>query len=333
MIGTLLRAAPFAAFLLFVVLAPGRIGDGTMHFFTEIFIVLTLATMWNLLAGYAGLMSLGHQAFFGIGGYVAFLFTNATGLHPFWGLPLSALVAAFGAALIAPLLFRLRDAYFAIGSWVLAEIVAIAVQKTDALGGITGISLATIGQLDFLAFEGHIFMLAAAAALIAFLGSYLLLRSRLGLALMSVRDNEQAAAAIGVDVWRNRFIAFVISAGGCGLAGGIFLLNGLAVQPGNAFSGEWTVVMTFVVVVGGIGTLEGPLLGTLIYFALRQVLTVVFPLTGTWYLVAMGLVAILTMLFAPEGLWPLLSRRLGISWLRVQRRFPSTSQPRVERQQ
>jgi len=319
---TALRLIPAAVFLAFVALAPHFFGDGTLHFFTEMFVVLVLASMWNLLAGYAGLMSLGHQAFFGIGGYAVYLLSNATGLHPFLALPAAIAAAALAAALIAPLLFRLRDAYFAIGSWVLAEIVAIAVQKTDALGGITGLSLAAIGEIEFAAFEANIFFFAALSALLAVGGSLLALKSRLGLALMSVRDNEAAAAAIGVDVWRNRFAAFVISAAGCGLAGGISLLNGLAVQPGNAFSPEWTVVMTFVVIVGGIGTLEGPILGTLIYFGLRELLTVALPLTGTWYLVAMGAVAILTMLFAPQGLWPLMRDRLGIDWLSLKRRYP-----------
>jgi branched-chain amino acid transport system permease protein len=323
MTSTVLRLIPAAAFVLFVAMAPSTLGDGTLHFFTEMFIVLILASMWNLLAGYAGLMSLGHQAFFGIGGYAVYLFSNGTGLHPFIGLPVAVIAATLAAMIVAPLLFRLRDAYLAIGSWVLAEIAAIAVQKTEWLGGITGLSLATIGEIDFEAFEANCFRFAALAVFISVCGGYLILRSRLGLALMSVRDNETAAAAIGVDVWKNRFAAFLVSAAGCGLAGGISLLNGLAVQPGNAFSPEWTVIMTFVVIVGGIGTLEGPIVGTIVYFALRELLTVFLPLTGTWYLVAMGIVAILTMLYAPQGLWPLLRNRLGIDWLSLERRMPA----------
>jgi branched-chain amino acid transport system permease protein len=326
--GTALRILPFALLVAFLALAPGRIGDGTLHLFGEVFVVLTLATMWNLLAGYAGLMSLGHQAYFGIGGYALFLFSNMTGVHPFVALLAAVLLPGLVAAVIAPLLFRLRDAYFAIGSWVLAEVIAIAVQKTDALGGITGVSLATIGQIDFVAFEGQMFAVAGAAALLSVGGVFLLLRARIGLAMMSVRDNEVAAAAVGVNVWSNRFIAYALSAAGCGLAGGISLLSGLAVQPGNAFSADWTVVMTFVVVVGGLGTLEGPIVGTVVYFVLRQLLTVVFPLTGTWYLVAMGLIAVVTMLFAPQGLWPLVADRLHLRWLTVQRRFPELQQNR-----
>jgi branched-chain amino acid transport system permease protein len=329
-----LRYAPYAILFAVVALAPLALPDGTMHLFSELFVVLTLATMWNLLAGYAGLMSLGHQAFFGIGGYALFIFANQTGLHPYWGLPIAALCPALSAAAIAPLLFRLRDAYFAISSWVLAEIVSILVQKTDALGGITGVSLARVDAIDFTRFESQIFLISATGACGAIGGSLWLLRSRLGLARMSVRDNEAAAAAIGVDVQRNRFAAFVISAAGCGVAGAISLLSGLVVQPGNAFSPEWSVIMTFVVVIGGIGTLEGPIVGTLVYFVLREIMTVALPLTGTWYLVALGLVAIATMLFAPQGLWPLFRDWSGLDWLSVARTFPGAGarpdpQPRI----
>jgi len=297
--------------------------DSTLHIFNEMLIVLILASMWNLLAGYTGLMSLGHQMFFGIGGYTVFLFSNAMNLHPFLGLPVSIAVASLVAACVAPLLFRLRDAYFAIATWVLSEIVATAVQKTDALGGITGVSLATTDKIDFDTFEADIFLFVTIAAITCIGGTSLILRSRFGLALMSVRDNEAAAEAIGIDVWQNRFIAFILSAGVCGVAGGLSLLTGLTVQPGNAFSADWTAIMTFVVVIGGLGTLIGPIVGTLIYFGLREVFTVLLPLTGTWYLVAMGIVAIVTMLFAPQGLWPLIRRGASISWIKLYGVSPS----------
>lgn len=314
-----LRSLPFAVFAAFLALAPAVLADGTLHLATEIFVVIVIASMWNLLAGYAGLMSLGHQMYFGAGGYVLYLFANATGLHPFTGLIAALLFGALSALVIAPLLFRLRDAYFAIASWVLAEIVSIAVQKTDALGGITGISLMDMSTIDFAWFETHLFLIGGLLVLATLLGTLWLLRSKPGLAFMCLRDNELAASAIGIDVWPQRLFVYVVSAAGCAVAGGLSLLGGLVAQPGNAFSPEWTVVMSFVVIVGGIGTLEGPIFGTLIYYALRQLLTVVLPLSGTWYLVAMGVVAVATMLYAPRGLWPLLRDRLGFDWLTVRR--------------
>lgn len=315
----ILRAAPFVLYAAFLAIAPSVLDDGTLHLANEIFIVIVISSMWNFLAGYAGLMSLGHQMYFGAGGYVLFMFANATGLHPYYGILAAFVFGGVAGAVVAPALFRLRDAYFAIASWVVAEVVSIAVQKTDALGGITGISLLDMSAIDFDSFESRMFLIGGAMVLATLLGFLWLMRSKPGLAFMCVRDNELAARSIGIDVWPSRFLAYVLSAAGCAAAGSVSLLSGLVVQPGNAFSPEWSVIMTFVVVVGGIGTLEGPILGTVIYFALRQLLTVVFPLSGTWYLVAMGSVAVATMLYSPKGLWPILRDKAGLNWLTIRR--------------
>ncbi len=134
-----------------------------------------------------------------------------------------------------------------------------------------------------------------------------LMRSRLGLALRAVRDNDLAAASLGVDVWRARFIAFVLSATLCGTAGGTYFMTTLYVDPNSGFDVNWMVVMLFIVVIGGIGTLEGPAVGTAIYFATRELL----PLEGSWYMVLMGGVAVVTMLLAPHGIWGYLGPKLA----------------------
>lgn len=320
MAAALRLAALFAAAAL-VALAPRVLSEGQLSLITEIFVVLAIATMWNLLAGYTGLVSLGHQMFFGIGGYAVFLVSNGLDIHPFLALPAGPLAAALAALVVAPLLFRLRDAYFAIASWVLAEIVFILVQHSDAFGGITGMPLFTGALLGPNAYAETAW-LAGGIALLLLAGSYLLLRSTFGLGLMCVRDNEAAATAIGVDVWRNRLVAFVISAAGIGAVGPLYLLPNFFIQPGIAFSAEWTVIMTFVTVIGGIGTLEGPVVGTLIYFAIRQLTTSVLHLPGSWYLVVLGFVAILVMLYAPRGVWPVIRDRLGVDWLGIRHFCP-----------
>jgi branched-chain amino acid transport system permease protein len=169
------------------------------------------------------------------------------------------------------------------------------------------------------------FWLSAAVAGVAVVGTYLLMRSKIGLGLMTVRDNDLAATSVGVDVWRNRFIAFVISAAGCGLAGAISFNATLYVAPSIAFDPNWVVAMMFIVIMGGIGTLEGPILGTIVYFALREIITDVLDLPGSWYLVGLGAVAMAVMLFAPAGLWPVVRDRLGVNWLGVRRRPPFRS--------
>jgi branched-chain amino acid transport system permease protein len=267
-------------------------------------------------------MSLGQQVFFGLGGYCVYFLSNQFGIQPYWVLPAAPVFAAIVSAVCAVFLFRLRDAYFAIGSWVLAEIIALLVVKSPFFGGVSGLALESLPLMNFDWFEPIMFWISAAIAGLCLAGSYLLLRSRLGFALMTIRDNELAARSIGVDVWRARFIAFVISAAGCGLAGSVSLLSDLTVSNGTAFSPNWVVAMTFIVIVGGIGTLEGPIVGTIIYFALRQILTVVLGVSGTWYLAAMGMVAVVTMLFSPTGLWPLFRAWLGFEPLGVARSLP-----------
>jgi branched-chain amino acid transport system permease protein len=216
----------------------------------------------------------------------------------------------------------LREAYFAIAMWVFSEIVEALIAKTPWLGGTNGTPLTGSKLINFDRFETIIFWIAAGACCATIGGTYLIMSSRFGLGLMSVRDNDVAAASIGVDVQRNRFIAFVLSATGCGSAGAVTLLGSLFVSPAPAFDVNWVVEMMFIVIIGGIGTLEGPILGTVIYFGLREVVTDTFGLSAGWFLVCLGGVAVLTMLFAPRGLWPPIRDRLGFDFLSVRRRPP-----------
>ncbi len=153
-------------------------------------------------------------------------------------------------------------------------------------------------------------------------GVYVLMRSRLGLGLMTVRDNELAATSIGVDVWRNRLAAFVISAFGCGLAGATHFMSAMYVAPESAFDVNWVVAMMFIVIIGGIGTIEGPLIGTLLYFGLREFFAAWFAVSGGWYLITMGVLAVVVMLVAPRGVWGWAREHLGWRGLSVQREAP-----------
>jgi branched-chain amino acid transport system permease protein len=307
-----------------LVAAPWLIGEGAQRFLSEAMLMLAMAQMWNLLAGYAGLVSMGQQVFVGLGAYCLFFSSIWLKVAPFWVLPLAPLLCAVVAAIVALFMFRLREAYFAIGTWVFSEVVSLMISKTERLGGERGVGLPTARLVDPRWLEPLTFWTSAAIALASVFGTYALLRSRVGLGLMTVRDNEVAAASIGVDVWRNRFIAFVIAAAGCGLAGAVSFTATLYVAPGFAFDPNWVVAMMIIVIIGGIGTLEGPILGVIIYFALREALTVVFGLSAGWYLIGLGTVAIAAILFEPDGLWPLVRGRLGGDWLSV-RREPPTS--------
>jgi branched-chain amino acid transport system permease protein len=329
---TPVRLGAWGVLALATAVAPWVIGEGPQRFLSEVLLMLAMAEMWNLLAGYAGLVSMGQQVFVGLGAYTLFFASMSLEVAPYWVLPLAPLVCGLVAAVIALFLFRLREAYFAIGMWVFSEIVSLVVSKSEWLGGERGIGLRTARLVDARWLEPLTFWASAAIATAALAGTYLLMKSRVGLGLMTVRDNDLAATSIGVDVWRNRFAAFVISAAGTGLAGAVSFNATLYVAPGFAFDSNWVVAMMFIVLMGGIGTLEGPILGTIIYFALREIITVVFQLTGSWYLVGLGAVAMATMLYAPAGLWPLVQDRLAIEWLSVRRHPPSRSRPDAARE-
>ena len=284
----------------------------------EFFYVLALAQMWNLLAGYGGMVSIGQQAYVGIGGYTLVVLGLHAGLNPFLAVPAGGLAAGLLALPAGSVLFRLRGAYFAIGSWVMAEVFRQVIANIPAVGGGSGLSVtravATIPSWwrQSLTFWCALLLGAGATFLV-----YALLRSRYGLALTAVRDSERASASVGVGVRKVKWFVYITSAVGCGMIGALIFITKLRISPDAAFSPDWSALMFFVVVIGGIGTIEGPILGALIYFALREWLGGF----GTWYLIALGMLTVAVMLWAPKGLWGSLVARYGLRLFPVQRRL------------
>ncbi|HSW07307.1 branched-chain amino acid ABC transporter permease [Aquabacterium sp.] len=316
-----------AACLLAAVFTPRFADGGTLRLVAEVLLGICMAQMWNLMAGYTGLLSLGHQIFVGIGAYTLFEATQRLGLPPYWLLPLSGVAGAAAAALLAPALFRLREAYFSIGLWVFAEIATLVVSKMPALGSTAGrpLDISKVGDVE--AFQALSFWIACAIGAGALIGVYALMRSRLGLAMLTVRDNELAAGSIGVDIWWVRFPALVASGFGCGIAGAAYFMGSMFVSPDSAFDINWVVMMMFATLIGGIGTLEGPVIGVLVWFALRELLSTWLGLSGGWYLIAMGAVAMAVSLYAPRGLWGVAQRRFGWAGWSVKRLPPRAEEP------
>ncbi|MDD7972670.1 branched-chain amino acid ABC transporter permease [Roseinatronobacter alkalisoli] len=307
--------------LVLLTAAPWWAGRADLRLMGEIALYMSLATLWNLLAGYAGLVSVGQQAYVGLGAYVFFALTLLAGVHPLAALPLLMLVGAGMSATAAVLLFRLRGAYFAIGSWVLAEVFRLTFAQVSALGGGSGISLppAVVRALsdDRWMREAMAWWLALGAAALVIGVVVLFLRSRNGVALTAIRDNELAARSLGIDVWRTKFTVYVAVGALTTLIGALIFLQKLRISPDAAFSvNDWTAFVIFIVVIGGLGTIEGPIIGTLVFFALRQTLADL----GTIYLIALGLVAIAVMLWAPRGLWGLVRDRWGLEIFPLSRR-------------
>jgi branched-chain amino acid transport system permease protein len=292
--------------------APFWGGRDDLQLLSEIFAYVALASLWNLLAGYAGLVSVGQQAYVGLGAYLLFGFTILGGISPLWAIPLAGIIAGVVAIPVAALVFRLRGHYFAIGTWIVAEVFRLTASQVSLLGGGSGTSLpsamviaiAPSRQLrDFVEY-----WIALALVIVVLAAIVLLLRSRYGLALKAIRDSEIAARCSGIDVTRVKLLVYIVTAFGTAMVGALIFLQKLRISPDAAFSvNDWTAFVIFITVIGGIGRIEGPIVGTIVFFLLRQTLADL----GTLYLMMLGLVAILTMLAAPKGLWGLIVARFG----------------------
>jgi branched-chain amino acid transport system permease protein len=271
------------------------------------FMLLTMASMWNLLAGYAGLVSVGQQAYIGLGAYAVLQFSD-WGVQPYLGVLLAAATCAVIAVPTSLLAFRLRGDYFAVGTWVIAEVYRLVMVRDKALGGGSGRSLNTLSDLDQTVREAFTYWVALAVAVLSLVACYLLMRSRLGLALTAVRDNEVAAGSAGVKVSLAKRIVYLVAAAGTGASGGVLVVSSLSVNPDTVFSVQWSAYMIFIVIIGGLGFVEGPLIGAIVFFALQQTLSNY----GVWYLILLGLIAMAAAIWLPRGLWGLLADRLGV---------------------
>ncbi len=302
----------------------------------DLFFILTLlilAQFWNLLAGYAGLVSIGQQAFVGMGAYAMFGGVVLWGMDPIPAILLGGVAAMILAVPTAYFAFRLQGAYFAIGTWVIAEVVRLCVAQWKALGGGTGTSMPREAAREMMGLELIktlfdvktsaardilAYWIALILAVLTIGGIYWLLRTKRGLALAAVRDNPEAARSVGVDAAAMKWVVFLISALGTGLAGALIYIQKGRISPDAAFSvTDWTAYVIFVVVIGGIGTIEGPIIGVLVFFLLQSL----FSDFGSWYLLALGALGIVIMLFAPGGLWGLFTDRTGIQLFPIRRRL------------
>ncbi len=305
-------AAAGAAALAVLAVAPYLVGTGLTQPLVTLFLLVSVAVLWNLLAGYAGMISFGQQAYLGIGAYVVYLVSKA-GFSPFAAIVVGALGCGVAALPVFGLLRSLTGGYFAVATWVVAECLFLYVINQQWLGGATGVGLQQLSSMAPVVREAYTYWAALAVMTGCVAGVYLLVRSRFGLDSRAVHDEPAAAAAMGVEVGRTRWMAYVLAAAGAGAVGGILLISTLYTDPGTVFSINYSADMLFMVVIGGIGTMEGPIIGAVIFFAVQQK----FASYGVWYLVAIGAVAITVVLTAPGGLWGELAARRGWSLLPV----------------
>jgi branched-chain amino acid transport system permease protein len=306
-----------------------------------LFSMMALAQCWNLLAGYAGLISVGQQAFVGLGGYLLFALTLPGGINPLLAIPVIGLVSAALALPTAVVVFRLRGAYFAIGTWVVAEVYRLVFAQFKMLGGGTGTSLdpqvtssvpgiewvkallnaRTPAARDIISYWLVLALVVGTLALV-----YVMLRSRRGLALGAIRDNEAAAAGLGVDIYRVKLFVYVAVAAMTGMIGAMIYLQKARISPDAAFSVlDWTAYVIFITVIGGIGTIEGPMIGAVIFYLMQRYLADF----GAWYLILLGALGIIVMLFAPKGIWGFVSERYGLTLFPTRRKLVVLSSART----
>ena len=297
-----------------LITAPWWGSVATERLIGEFMVYLALASLWNLLAGYTGLVSVGQQSFVGFGAYIVFSLALLAGWNPLYTVPMAGIATALIAIPVAKLVFRLQGAYFAIGTWVVAEVFRLGFAQMSILGGGSGKSMPAnvVKQIAETKFwrEATIYWLAIAIGIGALAMVYALLRSRIGLALTAIRDNETASVSLGIRIERVKYLVYVFVAGMTGLVGALFALQKIRITPDAAFSvNDWTAFVIFIVVIGGIGTIEGPIFGTIIYFLLREFLADL----GSIYLLILGALAIGVMLTTPKGIWGFIQARFNLS--------------------
>ncbi len=310
------RIAFVVALVLVAILcaAPWWGSTATLRLLGQFMVYLALASLWNLLAGYTGLVSVGQQAYVGFGSYILMSMVIFAGLHPLLAVPVAGLVAVLIALPVGKLVFRLQGAYFAIGTWVVAEVFRLLASQVTSLGGGSGMSLPatalkSLAETKFWR-EASIYWLALALGVGSVALVYSLLRSRIGLALTAIRDSEIASSSLGINIERIKYGVYVAVAGMTAMIGSLIALQKIRVSPDAAFSvNDWTAFVIFIVVIGGIGTIEGPIIGTIVYFLLREFLADL----GTIYLLFLGTLAIVIMLVAPRGIWGFITQRWNIS--------------------
>lgn len=296
------HALSIAAVILFIVVPFITTRTDIITWLLFMFLYITLAQGWNVIAGFTGQQNLGHAAFFGIGALIV-RYLWLYGLP----IPLALLAGGIGAAIFAVIIggpaFRLKGIYFVIGTLVLAEILQIIIDtvlpRADVLPPemINTYSLTPRYYLSFV------------VAVLSVIAVYRVSRSRLGLGLMAVREDEDAAESSGVSVQKYKMVAFLISTFIAGLAGGVFAYYATAAQPGALFHAEWTFDAVIIVFVGGVGTIIGPIIGAFFFVLLKQILAIFLP--GGMHILVFGILFIIVVLYLPGGLIGLIAKLRG----------------------
>jgi len=277
--------------------------ESVVMIFLLIMLYMSLGQMWNLLAGYAGLVSLGQQIFIGLGGYSLAVITEVYHLNFLLAIFVGGVVSGVFALIISLPIFKMKGIYFAISTWVIAEALALYFLNWSFVGYGVGFNIRTTYEMS----TSFLYYLSLVLGLGSVLLVYIIMRTKRGLALMAMRDNELAAEVMGIELYKTKLVIFLISAFITGMTGAVLYLNISFIQPYAAFSIDWTVAAVVIVIIGGIGTMEGPIIGAVVYVILKQFL---YDFPGI-SMIILGVIAILIILIAPKGIMGMLHDKFG----------------------
>ena len=309
--GKKIKGAAMIAVTAVLALMPVWGSAGIINIFILVFLYMAMGQMWNLLAGYAGLVSLGQQMFIGLGGYAVAVACFSYDLPLAVGLIAAPIICMIYALIISLPIFKMSGVFFTIGSWIVAEALMLFFTNWGFVRYGYGFAIAAGRGLSL----SVRYVMALVLGVVSILAVFLTLRTRFGLGIMAMRDNEGVSRVRGVKTYRTKLVCFLISACVTGLAGALMHLFDGYIQPYAAFSIDWTVYMVFMVIIGGIGTIEGPILGALIYVLLRQYL---YQFPGVSLLI-FGAIALVIILIAPKGVMGLVQDKTGFELLSVRR--------------
>lgn len=302
---------PVAAFAVLAAAGPAVLSRGALNDVWNTAFAVILASSWNILGGFAGQISIGYSAFVGIGAYTTVLLALA-GVNPYLTLPIGALLAALFSYVVGLPTFRLRGPYFTIATIGVSEAVRVFASGVSFTGGSSGVRMPA-GSFDFVRnYSAMVLLAVIVVALSAWIKA-----SPFGRALSAIRQDIDAAEALGVHAAKYKLAAHALSAALVALAGGLFAINFQYISPGSVFDFRLSLTIVLMPIVGGLGTVTGPVLGAIL-FSYLQIKMLSIPSLRDSYLFLYGGMLILVMLFEPKGLVGLLARL---------RRAPSAPSP------
>jgi len=305
-------SAGIAVLLLVLAVGPLFFSAGITDHLTTLFVYIILAAMWNALAGYGGLVSIGQQVFIGLGAYALIRLSDA-GVPLYLALIIAVVLIGIASLPLGELMLRLRGGEFAVGMWVLAELAHFVVALDPLVQGETGTSLDALDSFTPGAARADTYWMGLALMILLLGTLFVLLRGKIGASVQAIRDDEIAAASVGVKVHAAKRVMFVLAATGCAAAGALWVTTTISFQPHAFFGIQWTAYMLFMALVGGLGTFEGPIIGAILFFLMETW----FGATGVSYLIGLGVVALGFALFLPRGIWGFVETRFGIRLLPV----------------